>query len=153
MSSLAGRRGHHRHGGRWRRWRRAKTRTTSWCCPPPVGSRGEGGLGRLAQRKTAPRGRNQGCKLRLGKFSLFFTSLHILCCRPHRLYLFCDHEGASVCVTWLTPNNKLPQGFYKRIIGEDQLANGKLDPRLWLPAKGNQSKSANYSMHQRANFK
>ena len=153
MSSLAGRRGHHRHGGRWRRWRRARTRTTSWCCPPPAGSRGEGGLGRLAQRKTAPRGRNQGCKLRLGKFSLFFTSLHILCCRPQRLYLFCDHEGASVCVTWLTPNNKLPQGFYKRIIGEDQLANGKLDPRLWLPAKGNQSKSVNYSMHQRANFK
>ena len=112
---FAGRRGQHRHEGRWRLWRREKTPTTSWCSPPTggatplLGSKGE--VGSRVQKSQASRGQSPGCKWRSGKSNQTFQALQ--------------------------NTMNFHQGVYKRVVGEDQLENGQLDPRLRISTKGN----------------
>ena len=70
---LPGRRGQHRHAGRWRQWRRGRTRTTSWFSPPtgraiPLGKEEEG---TRVQKNQASRGQSPGCKSRSGNRKTF----------------------------------------------------------------------------------
>ena len=122
-----GRRGQPRHEGRWRRWRRGRTPTTSWCSPP-TGM--EEAAGSRVQTNQVSRSQSRGCKWKSGKLQINIAS--------HIPSIF-EQLIECILLKRRTVMNWEAQGVYKRVVGEDQPPNGQLDPRLRISSKGNPS--------------